>query len=309
MFETLLMSTKVGGISLSKLVARYFYSPICPEALKTLERLKKLFQNYDDIVFEDFNTAEDSLESEHPWFPEEMKVINTLEGKEGRPFFFGRLFIQGNEIKGFPPSPKSFREIFNKYDLDWNPDLYSFSYQSPARPRWDCNQDDFIFQEYNEQLSLDNCLICTRYHPYLAEDQYKKSVWENHEQKKLSFLNEKLKDDKLVGITAYYQAEPAGFIEAFPLDVAAQLGYQVSELVANRLMITCLSIRTEVSGYGLGPALIRRLIKAANKEGYKSLEVIAFPDENNWHPVSLYQSHGFKEVKKIGKLSLMRKSL
>ena len=303
------MNYKVGGRTLSKLIARYFYSPICPESFKTIERLKNLFQNYDDIVFEYFNTTENSLESNFSWFPEEMKVINTLEGKEGKSFFFGKLFIQGNEIKGFPPSPKSFREIFNKHDIDWNPDLYSFYYKSVERTKWDCDQEDFIFQKYNENLSLDICRICTKYHPYLDENEYKKKIWEKHEKKKLSFLHKKLKDDKLVGISVYYKQEPAGFIESFPLDLATKLGYPVSELVDNRLMITCLSIRTEVSGYGIGSKLIKKLGKEAKKKGYKSLEVISFPDEHNWHPVSLYKKLGFKEVKKINKLSIMKKSL
>ena len=120
---------------LSKHIARYFYSPICPESFRTIERLKNLFQNYDEIIFEYFNTAEDSLESNYSWFPGERKVINTLEGKDGKYFFFGKLFVQGEKIKGFPPSPKSFREIFNKHNIDWNPDLYSFKYKSVERKK------------------------------------------------------------------------------------------------------------------------------------------------------------------------------
>ncbi len=294
---------------MSKLIVRYFYSPICPESFKTRERLKNLFRNYDEFIFEYFNTAEDSLESKYPWFPEEIKVINTLEGKEGKPFFFGKLFIQGEKIKGFPPSSESLKEIFDRNHINWKPDLYSFYYKSVKREKWECNQEDFFLKKYDKNIPLDICRICTKYHPNLNENEYKKEIWEKHENNKLSFLNKKLKADKLVGISAYYKQKPVGFIESFPLDLATKLGYPVSELVDDRLMITCLSIRTEVSGYGIGSSLIKRLVEEAKKKGYKSLEVIAFPDEHNWHPVSLYKKLGFKEINKINELSIMKRSL
>lgn len=74
-------------------------------------------------------------------------------------------------------------------------------------------------------------------------------------------------------------------------------------------MITCLSVREEVSGCKVGSTLIRKLVETAKKRGYKSLEVIPFPDEHNWHPVSFYKELGFKEVKKIGDLILLQYNL
>lgn len=121
---------------MSKLIARYFYSPICPESFKTLENLKYLFQNYNEIVFEYFNIEQDSFKSNYPWYPEEMKIINTLKGKEYKPLFFGELFIQGEEIKGFPPSPASLNEAFNKHGVIWNPDLYPFIYKLVRKKKW-----------------------------------------------------------------------------------------------------------------------------------------------------------------------------
>lgn len=91
-------------------------------------------------------------------------------------------------------------------------DLYPFYYKSVERIKWDCDQKDFIFQIYNENLSLDICRICTKYHPYLDENEYKKKVWEKHEKKKLSFLHKKLKDDKIVGISAYYKQEISEYL-------------------------------------------------------------------------------------------------
>lgn len=118
-----------------------------------------------------------------------------------------------------------------------------------------------------------------------------------------------MKDGKLVGVIAYHKMEPVGFVESFPLDLAIKLGYPVSRVDANRLMITCLSVRDEVSGYGVGSNLIRRLAEEVKKKYYKSLEVISFPDEHNFNPVSFYKKLGFKEVKKIGDLSLLQYNL
>lgn len=199
---------------MSKLIARYFYSPICSESYNTLENLKHLFQNYDVIYFEYFNIEEDCLVSNYPWYPEEMKVINTLEGKGYKPLFFGELFLQGEKVKGFPPSPKSLKEVFDKYDLKWNTGLYPFKYKLVRREKWECKQESFTFQEYGEEnLSLEVCRICTKYHPYLSENEYEEEVWEKHEKQKLLFLHSKLEDGKLVGVIAYYNMEPVGFAE------------------------------------------------------------------------------------------------
>ncbi len=294
---------------MGRIIVRYFYSPICPESFATFKRLQQLFQDDNKYVFESFNTIEDNLVSDLPWFPEEKKIIDTLRGKDGKPIFFGKLFIGGEEIKGFPPSPKSFKEVFSKHGLDWDPDLYKLHYGSIERKRWKCKQEDFIFKMYNENILLDVSCICTKYHPYLDEKNYKKKEWIKHEKQKVSFLLNKLKDDKLVGIVAYYKQEPAGFVESFSLDVATKLGYPVSELSDNMLMITCLSVRTEVSGYGIASKLIKKLEKEAKRDKYKSIEVISFPDKHNWHPISLYKKLGYKEIKTINDLLVLQKSL
>jgi ribosomal protein S18 acetylase RimI-like enzyme len=281
---------------LKKIIVRYFYSPICPESFATFKRLKILFQDENKYIFESFNTAQHNLVSEIPWFPEEKNIIGALEGKDGKPIFFGKLFIEGEEIKGFPPSPKSFKEVFSKHGLKWDPDLYNFNYAPVERKRWKCKQEDFTFQRYNENILFNVSCICTKHHPYLDEKNYRKKDWIKHEKQKESFLLNKLKENKLIGIIAYYKQEPAGFVEAFPLNVATKLGYPVSELSDNKLMITCLSVRTEVSGYGIGSKMITKLEEEAERDRNKSIEVISFPDEHNWHPISLYRKHGFKEI-------------
>ncbi|AZR74212.1 hypothetical protein BBF96_12870 [Anoxybacter fermentans] len=146
------------------LIARYFYSPICPESFVTLDRLKVLFKNHDVFYFESFNTVQDKFETNFPWFPEEKKVIDTVEGNGEKPLLYGKLFIEGKEIKGFPPSPKSLENFFKEYGLKWDSKLYPFEYNLVKKRRWKCNREDFFFQSYSDNLSLDVCYICTKYH-------------------------------------------------------------------------------------------------------------------------------------------------
>ncbi|MCG8512630.1 MAG: GNAT family N-acetyltransferase [Halanaerobiales bacterium] len=292
-----------------KKIARYFYSPLCPESFATLERLKNLFQSNKNFSFDFFNTADDKFPPDYPWFPEEKKVISTLKGKTGQPLFFGKLMIDGEAIKGFPPSPQSLQKVFNKHNLSWNPALYPFNYQAINRPKWLCKKEGFFLQSYKDNLSLDICRICTKHHPYLEEKSYRKKEWLRHEKQKFLFLQEKLKEDKLIGIIAYYQQKPVGFVEAFQLGISSKLGFPVSALNKNGLMITCLSVRTEVKGYGLATHLLQRLVTEAKKDNYQTLEVISFPDKHNWQPASLYKRRGFKEIKKLDQFTLLKKSL
>lgn len=297
------------ALFLGKIIVRYFYSPVCPESFATLKRLKQLFQDDDIFIFESYNTSTGNIVSKYPWFLKEEKIINTLEGKDDNPLFFGKLFIEGEEIKGFPPSPESLKETFKKVGLDWNPDLYKFNYESADRKRWKCEQEDFIFKRYNDNLLSDISCLCTMYHPYLNEKKYNKQEWIEHENQKEDFLSNKLKENKVIGAIAYYKKEPAGFAEAFPLDLAIKLGYPVSELCDNRLMITCLSVRTEVTGYGIGNKLLNMLEKEAIRGKFKSIEVISFPDRHNWHPGPMYKKLGYKEIKRLNDLSVLQKSI
>ena len=291
-----------------KKIARYFYSPLCPESFATLERLKKLFKRNKVFSFEFFNSTDEKFATDYPWFPEEEKVISTLKGKTGQPLFFGKLFIEGEAISGFPPSPQSLQKAFNKHNLNWNPSLYPFYYQALKRAKWVCKKDDFTLQSYKDNLSLDICRICTEHHPYLVEKQYRQKEWLRYEKQKFLFLREKLRENKLCGIIAYYQQKPVGFVEAVRLDLSNKLGFPVSKLNKSGLMITCLSVRTEVKGYGLATHLLRRLFSEAKKEKYQTIEVISFPEKYTWQPASLYKKLGFKEIKKLEQFTLSKKS-
>ncbi|MEC9489250.1 MAG: GNAT family N-acetyltransferase [Halanaerobium sp.] len=292
-----------------QLVVRYFYSPICPESFATLERLKSLFQNYREVYFEYFNFAAEKPSSKISWFPAEEAVLATCKGKGRQPLFFGKLFIEGTVIQGFPPSPLSLQKVFAKNNLKWVPELYPFEYSSPPQIDQDIIFTDFQLFSYGESLTRDSCQLCTRYHPYLSETSYDPGTWQRHEEKKLQFLQKAHAENRLLGEIAYNQRQPVGFIEAFNLNLARELGFPVSAAAKSGLMITCLSIRPEFSGQGLARKLLGKLEEDAHNRGYHSLEVISFPDSHNWQPSSLYQKMGYTTYECIEELKIMKKCL
>ncbi|MCK4258713.1 MAG: GNAT family N-acetyltransferase [Halanaerobiales bacterium] len=291
----------------NKIIVRYFYVPVCPESFATLNRLKKLFSDDERFHFESFNLIEDNIQSNYPWFLEEEEVLKTCAGLGDKPLLFVKLFINGEEIKGFPPSPKWLKEVFEKHDLNWIPERYPFSYSgSVERIRWDCEEEKFSVNSYTEGKLLDVSCLCTVHNPFLEQKSYCQCDWEDFEGLKKEFIVSAINREEVVGLIGYYNDEPAGFIEAFSLPLAAKMGFPVSSLNSKGLMITCLSIRTEVKGYGLASRLVRALEDEAREKGYESVEVLAFPDHHNWQPRSFYEKLGFVEVREVG---IMRKTL
>lgn len=293
-----------------KILARYFYTPICPESFASLDRLSSLFRKYKEhIHFESFNVFECKFESVYSWFPNEDEIIESIRGKESSPLLFGKLFIQGNEIKGFPPSKKSISDELEEYGISFKEEDYKLDYKSTMKKKLKYDINKFHIKQYDEKLLRDSCIICTKYNPYLDEEAYIPENWNKYEELKTTFLKENLKKDSLVGYIEYYNDEPVGFIEAFPLDISRMLGFPTSSKSTDGIMITCLSVRQEMSGYGIASRLIEHLEKEVEKRKYKSIEVLSFPDEHNWQPESLYGKRGYKRAKGIKGLCIMKKEL
>ncbi|MGM0419935.1 MAG: GNAT family N-acetyltransferase [Bacillota bacterium] len=282
----------------AQITARYFYPPICPESFATKTRLEKIFAEIAEVHFSAYNTVTDDLSSSVEWFPEEEKLLATIQGTGRAQLLYGKLFINGKQVKGFPPAPRSIQEILSENDITWSSEAYDFAYQQPDRTRWDCKQEDFVLKTYQERLSADLVRVCTLHHPYTNAGSYVQDVWEAPEEAKLKFLKDRLDSKQLVGVGAYYQNKAVAFIEAFNLDLAARLGFPVYSTKAG-LLITCLTVQTEVAGYGLGSKLVENLKEEASRQDYRSLQVVAFPDKENWQPYSFYKKHKFKEIKEI----------
>lgn len=277
---------------MSKLIARYFYSPICPESFATLNKLKNLFLHYPAFHFEYFDIFRDEMVSDYHWSHGENEIRYKTFRK---PMLFAELFVEGKPAKGFPPSPGILKELFAKYNQKWNPALYPFSYSEAQHDKWYFNPHNLNFVIYDHDLSPDICRLCTKYHPYLCEEDYREEEWIEYEKAKLNFLQKMHNEKNLIGIIAYYKGEPAGFIESFSLSTGLNLGFPFSGKDTG-LMITCLSIRKELWGNQIASGLIKKLEEEARKRKFASLQVIPFPDEHNWHPPSLYKKLGFTEA-------------
>lgn len=298
----------------SKIIVRYFYAPICPESFAALNRLQKLFAEVENCHFESYDLVQDRIESPFSWFPQEKELLEIREMQGEKPFLYGTLFIEGEEVKGFPPSPKCLREMFSKHNLSWSDDRYNFLYSSRhITHRQKSNripeESKFTYQPYRKSEIKNVCQLCTRHHPYLSSEDYNSNYWSPYEGSKERFLREMLLQDKLYGIIAYYEEDPAGFIEAFPSKLAAKLGYPTTKISKLGVMITCLSIRSEYSGYGLSKKLLHSLEGQVKKAGYEAIEVLAFPDDRQWQPKSLYEKSGYLLDKQVSNFFLLTKEL
>lgn len=295
---------------MKKIIARYFYAPICPESFASLDRLYNLFLDYkEQIDFEAFNVFDCKFESPHSWFQSEEEIIRSINESGTYPLLYGALFIQGNKIKGFPPSKKSISETLEQYGILFEEGDYKFDYGMKNKEGFKCDVNKIQIKRYEKRILRDTCIICTKYHPYLDEKTYLPENWSKYEQFKSNFMKENLDKGSLIGYIEYYDEVPVGFIEAFPLDISRMLGFPISSKDTNGVMITCLSVRSEMSGQGVASRLIDYLEKEAKQKKYKSIEVLSFPDEHNWQPKSLYEKKGYKKIKEIGELFIMKKEL
>lgn len=65
----------------------------------------------------------------------------------------------------------------------------------------------------------------------------------------------------------------------------------------------------EFNGYGVASRLIKAVEEEAKNRSYETIEVLAFPDEHNWHPKAMYAKRGYQEVRRIREMSIMGKVL
>ncbi len=290
---------------MEKIIARYFYSPICPEAFATKERLTKLFDGKEKkIVFETHNMDKKSLSSACSWYPIEAEIISRK-----KPMLYGRLFINGEAIAGFPPSKKQLQMLFSNLGLEWNED-YSFHYGVQPSTDEKYSLSTFTIRGYDPISIRDVSLLCTKYNAYLNEKDYLKSQWKSHEEMKSNYLLQQLEKGNLLGQIAYYgDEEPVGFIEAFDLQTASQLGFPVSRVDKKGIMITCLIVRRKMMGNGVAKRLLQALEAEARELSIEYIEVLGYPDEGQWQPLGFYKKNGYTVIGKIESMSQLGKTI
>ena len=251
------------------------------------------------------------MDSDYPWFFAEQELLNTIQGVGNKLLSYNKLFIEGRDIEGFPPSKQMIHDVLADYDIHMPTDAYQTFYTNPTKETWNIPSDAIRIMKYDKDTLRDACLLCTKHNAFLAEGAYSKENWSQFEEEKHAYLSPLIqsKRDPMLGFTAYYDKTPIGFIEAYKIPQAAIHGFPVSDKNNHGLMITCLNIRYEAQGNGVANKLIESIIKEAHLSNYKTIEVLAYPDNIHWHPKSLYKKHGFVPLHDIKQLTIMQKTL
>ncbi len=293
---------------MGKKFARYYYVPICTESFASLNRLKEFFSELENEVdFLAINISSDDVVINNTYKTNERKFIEDLNNNR-QLLKYGKLFVNDIEILGFPPASKYIKEVF--VELKINADYKSLKspYNLPVGKKENFEEKNFKTIKLDEKNCNDICLLCTKYNRYILEDNYIKDDWEKPEQAKSKHLIESMKAKKIIAFIEYYNDEAVAFIEGYDKINASKYGFIINEKV-DSCMITCLHIREEASGNGISKKLISKFLNEAKEIGYKSVEVISYPDEINWQPKSLFKKMGFTLVREIDKTSLMRINL
>ena len=296
-------------------IVRYFYSPSCPESYATLDRLSVLFKKL-PVIFESFNFLAGEIRSEHPFFEGEKSLLATRESGEGAALLLGKLYLNGQEVAGFPPSPKDLMEKMLALGLSFDPNKYRIIYQARPDIKGPQKTNRKIRMEFYRKDNLENLArLCTRHHPYIMPGDYREEEWRPHEEKRRDFVRGLLQCGDIIGVIAFDGPEEAGFIEGFPLLLARKMGYPVSTGSfpenSKAVMVTCLSIRTEYKGRGVAVSLLEAFEAEASRQGKVCVEVLAFPDKlgRGWQPASFYRKRGYESIRKVQGLDLMQKQL
>lgn len=293
---------------MDKLHARYYYAPICTEAFASLNRLRDFFSKLKkDISFTAFNIASEDLIVDKTYQVNEANFIKGLKSNS-RQLKYGKLFLNDIEIPGFPPSKRHIEEILSKEKIDADYTCLKSPYHSPQGKSGNYNPSQIKTDSLDKNNCKDICLLCTKYNRYLDEDHYIEKDWVHAEEQKSEHLKDVIDKKEVIGFIEYYQNRPMGFIEGYSTKLAQIYGFIINNLDKS-CMITCLHIQEAAGGIGLASKLIKQFIEEAKKRDYHFLEVIAFDDNINWQPKSLFLKMGFKVVKEIEDAYIMSMTL
>ena len=240
----------------------------------------------------------------------------TREGGEGIPLLLGKLYLDGEEVAGFPPSAQDLEKKMTALGLPFDQNKYGFIYEArPGDNRSHKIDGELRLEPYRKDNLQALAGLCTRHHPYILPADYREEEWRPHEEKRCAFVSDLLQRSDVIGLIAFAGTEEAGFIEGFTLPLAQKLGYPVSgdgsPENSGAVMITCLSVRIEYKGRGAAGRLLEAFETEATRRGNHSVEVLTFPDKlgMGWQPASFYRKRGYETVRQIHGLDLMKKWL
>lgn len=113
------------------------------------------YQKY--IDFQAFSVLDCNFQSVLSCFPREKELIDSISGSGGYPLLYEKLYIQGNEIKGFPPSKKMISDILKDHGVSIVEDNYQFNYGATDRKNQQCDRNKLHIK--NAPLFLEDIYI------------------------------------------------------------------------------------------------------------------------------------------------------
>lgn len=290
---------------MKNIIARYYYAPICTESFASFQRLSSFFSKLEDqSYFCAYDISQVRVSVDASYKSNEKDFIEGLYANK-KLLKYGKLFINDIEIKGFPPSPKHIKTILDDLSINGDFDLLNSPYGSAKRTRENYDHKRFTSKIIDQDTSNDLCLLCTKYNPFLKDSHYCEREWAYAEKSKEKFIRKSIESKNIIAFVEYNNEIPVGFIEGYPSDLAARYGFVVHSL-KDACMITCLHIRQEARTYNLSRKLIKRFLEQARNMNYKSVEVIAYPDDANWQPRTLFIKMGFTQVAHVDHVFLMK---
>lgn len=289
----------------TKPIIRFYYSPMCNEALMAKHQLNNLFQPHSNVfdyqAISIWSDDVDCIPKNTPASAFFQKLQNNLIT-----FNFARLFINWEPIP-MPKLHQHLQQYFENHALPFD----ATAFQN-FHGKWEAPIVTFDLHELHvEKVVTSNikthCSLCSKANLYIPPNCLPRELWDTIDAEKEAFLIENKDALGYVGFTALHQNNAVGMIEALPLNQAKRNGFPVKEH-PNTLMITCLHIGHGATGLGLSKKLYKALESEAKQLGFCAIQVVAYPAEYNWQPESFYQKQGFKQAIRTESFCIMEKT-
>ncbi len=260
-----------------------------------MTKLKLLCEKY-NCNLETINLYNFDFSTREKYSPSEQALLKQiLEGKR-IDYFFTTVFVDGEEISGFPIPVLSVEErICSKLGIEYQPQEESFP--SPNRKRHNIATEEISIQLITPDNFDDECELCLTHHPLIPNNYYSREQLERAKEGKIKqFLEKVFNSEGFVGFIAYVGNEPAGMIEAIPSEIARRIGFVCSGDKSS-LVITCLTVRAEFQNCGIGRMLVKALVNKMENERWNQIEVFGTPGGESlwekWQSIPFYKKLGF----------------
>lgn len=144
-------------------------------------------------------------------------------------------------------------------------------------------------------------LLCRCCIYWESPERFRKAPDEESEKIKREWFVATSKDFGSCGKVLYVDDVPAAYCQyAPPAHLPCTRNYDTlsSQVDSDAIFISCLTVRKECRGKGLGTRLLREVIEECRDRGFKAIETFARDDADNncSGPTQLYMKQGFLVV-------------